>query len=194
MKNWIGIIVFGLMLASCGGESEEVVNENGIEVPSPEELSSSIDQLRDSLVKLGDNSAVHGTQIPKLTQLSYVEKCLLFYRTYPEHEKAPDCLKEVHFMYGVMGAYPLSAQYGDTLLEKYPKYKDRLAILESQISNYDFFIKPWDGKKVEELYNQVFKEFPNLPADKKADFQYRLDNMDLTGDELIDKQIEEAIQ
>lgn len=194
MKNWIGVIVVGLVLTACGGGAETVSTESTEGVPSAEELSVSIEKLRDSLVQLGDNSAVHGTQIPKLTQLSYVEKCLLFYRTYPENEKAPDCLKEVHFMYGVMGAYSLSAQYGDTLLMKYPKYKDRLAILESQISNYDFFIKPWNGEKVKELYNQVFKEFPNLPADKKADFQYRLDHIDLTGDELIDKQIEEAIQ
>ena len=83
--------------------------------------------------------------------------------------------------------YPLSINYGDTLLNQYPDYINRAMIVESMAVTYDIFISPRDKEKVR-FYNELLlKENPNLPKDKRKEIEFKLENLDLTLEEMIEK-------
>lgn len=185
-----GAVLFALLVA-CGSDKKEGEKGNQAEIPSAEELLEGIKVLEDSLMTLSQLTEYHTTQIPRLTKMTLIEKELLLYRAYPDHAEAATCLDKVHMLYSSLEAYELSSQYADTLLMKYPKYKERLRVIEGQISNYDMFIKPWNQEKVKYYYKMLQKEYPNLPQERKDDIQFRLDNIDLSLDQLIEKQMKE---
>lgn len=189
MKKYLGIILLAGLVASCGSETKEKDEESyQTEVPEASVLIDGIKVLEDSVLKLSMD--LDGPkQMKGLTQQALIEKLLLLYRAYPTHEKAPDCLDKVQMAYSTIGIHELAAKFADTLLIKYPDYKNRLLILESQITNYDQFIKPRDKEKVKAYYEMIFNDFPNLSEEQKEDYQFRLDNIDLTFDELIEKQM-----
>lgn len=191
MKKYLGFILVIGLIASCGnGEDKEDVAVYETEVPEASVLLEGIKVLEDSVLSLSMD--LDGPkQMKSLTHQALVEKLLLLYREYPEHEKAANCLDKVQMAYSSIGIHELAAKFADTLLEKYPSYEGRLLVLESQITNYDEFIKPRNKEKVKEYYGMIFKDFPNLSEEKKADYQFRLDNIDLTFDELIKKQMDQ---
>ncbi|MCH2225373.1 MAG: hypothetical protein MK066_11450 [Crocinitomicaceae bacterium] len=188
MKKYLGIVLVAGLIVSCGGETKNDKSYK-TEVPEASVLIEGIKVLEDSVLKLSMD--LNGPkQMKGLAQQALIEKLLLLYRTYPKHEKAPSCLDKVQMAYSTIGVHELAAKFADTLLMKYPKYENRLLIIESQITNYDQFIKPRDKEKVKSYYEMIFKDFPNLSEEKKEDYQFRLDNIDLTFDELIEKQME----
>jgi hypothetical protein len=81
--------------------------------------------------------------------------------------------------------YRLAAQYGDTLIRKYPAYKNRPMVLQSIASAYDMSIVPRRKDLVEKYYKLLLKENKDLPAEERESIQYRLDHIDLTFEELI---------
>jgi hypothetical protein len=73
--------------------------------------------------------------------------------------------------------------YGDTLLSRFPQYKNRLLVYESLGSSYDIN-EPRDTAMVRKYYDLLLKE-PKVPAQKKKDIKARLAKLDLTFEEYI---------
>ena len=90
-------------------------------------------------------------------------------------------------IYSSTKRYPLSVNYGDTLLNQYPDYINRAMIIESMAVTYDIFILPRNKDKVR-FYNELLlKENPDLSEDKQAEIKFKLENLDLTLEEMIEK-------
>ncbi|MFT5859495.1 MAG: hypothetical protein ACI865_001598 [Flavobacteriaceae bacterium] len=193
MKNIVYLIAFGtVFLIGCGEDPKKEVKDDNefykTEIPSANELREGIALLEDSIMRMSQNSANIRKQLPNLTRQELIERALLLYRNYPDDKDAAKCLDKVHMSYSTMEAYILAAKYADTLIEAYPKYEERSRVIESVASHYDYFVKPWDGEKVKFYYDLLLNDYPNLTDEKKADVQYRLDNMHLTLEELMAKQ------
>jgi hypothetical protein len=76
----------------------------------------------------------------------------------------------------------------DTLIQNYPLYKNRSMVLESLASAYDVFIIPRRKDKVKRYYEMLLKESKTLTNEQRKDIEFRLQNIDLTFEELIQKQ------
>ncbi|MDG2441471.1 MAG: hypothetical protein P8M19_07370 [Crocinitomicaceae bacterium] len=193
MKNLLYLSVVALVFVACGDEPKKDPISDAdksyvTEVPSADVLREGIEMLEDSIMRMSQSQEDVRKQLPNLTRQALIEKALLLYRSYPGDKDAAACLDKVHMTYSAMNAYTLAAKYADTLIVKYPKYEHRARVIESVASHYDYFVKPWDAEKVKSYYELLLKDYPNLTEEKKADVQFRLDNMDLTLEELMAKQ------
>jgi hypothetical protein len=159
--------------AACSGNE----TKSGV---SKEKLIEEVSQFEDSL-KLNTTAATSGSAV----SVQYAEKCLAVYRHYPKSEEAPAYLDKAHMILSGAGMFRLAAQYGDTLIRKYPDYKNRPMVLQSVASAYDMSIVPRRKDLVKKYYELLLKENKDLPAEERESIRYRLDHIDLTFEELI---------
>lgn len=179
-KKNVSIILIGFVLliaAACGDSSKDKKAEK----PTLEELKKAITHMHDSILDLQKSNK----KVESLHRIELINRLLAVYRNYPENDFSAECLDKVHMLYAAMEAPEYSAAYADTILEKFPKYKNRALILESQGANYDVFITPRDSSKVRKYYSMLLKEFPNLDKEKKDGIIKRLKSNNLTFDEYV---------
>lgn len=188
IKKYTIVLVLALA-AACTTETEETQTGQG-EV-TKESLAESIAQMEDSLTRLQNVEPLTA----QLTQIDYINRLLDYYRNFPEDkEMAALCLDKAHMVYSGIGAVQKSIDWADTLLIKYPEYKNRAMILESQASSYDALLDPRDSAKVREYYTLLLKEYPNLEKEKKEGIEQRLRYNHLNFDAYIDKVAAEQMQ
>jgi hypothetical protein len=181
MKNiyFIGALFLSTaVFTACGGDKNE---DNSQEKPTAEAIKMSITSMEDSL-KMMQKS---GKKVENLYRIELINRLLSFYHNYPENEYAAECLDKTQMIYSAIEATSYSIAYSDTLLEKYPNYKNRELILESQGANYDVFLIPRDSLMVRKYYTMLLKEFPNMDKDKREGILKRLRSNNLSFDEYI---------
>lgn len=191
MKYLLGIIMIAALVVSCGGEGDENGKTEGgfysTEVPEADVLRVGIKQLEDSLMKISQNRSAD-YKLTNLVQQACIEKLKLMYQAYPDDKDAALSMHKVSMMYSAMGAADLSVQYADSLIEQYPKYKDRWLVLQSNAVYYDYEVQPRDKDKVRFYLEKLIKEYPNLEPEILEQSKSRLETIDLTFEELIKQQ------
>jgi hypothetical protein len=191
MKKYLfGLIAVLALFASCGGEKEGDAKNPEFyttEIPEANVLRVGIKQLEDSLNKISENPNIEH-KVTNLLQQSYVEKLKLMYQAYPKDKDAALSLRKVYMMYSAMGVPELSVKYADTLIEKYPKYKERWLAIQSNAVYYDMEAQPRNKEKVRYYLEKLIKEYPNLDPEIINQAKSRLETIDLTFDELIKQQ------
>ena len=90
-------------------------------------------------------------------------------------------------IYSSTKRYEKSAIYGDTLVLEYPDYINRPLILESMANVYDMYIFPRDTSKVRYYNELLLKENKDISKEKREEIQFKLDNLELTLQEIIMK-------
>lgn len=176
MKVIISLVILMFLFVSCGDEKAELLNK--------------IKDSENALFEKSQALKPGETLAPELDQ-TLVDALLAYYHEFPEDELAPECLDKLHMKFSGSGDFEKAAMYGDTLLTKYKTYVNRAMILESLANIYDMNVSPRDTAKVR-MYNELLlKENPDMSAEKVEDIKYRLDNIDLTIGELIQKRISE---
>ncbi len=176
------IFIFGaIALNSCKSDANNSDNKSA--KPSLETLKESVKEMKDSLKTL----QAKGQKIESLHRIELINRLLSVYHNYPKSEPAADCLFETHMIYSAMEAHDYSVAYGDTLLNEYPKYKNRALVLESQGANYDIFIAPRDSSKVRFYYSALLNENPKMDKEKREGILERLNYNNLNYDEFIEK-------
>ncbi len=175
----IGLLGLITVLAACSGGSEKdaVTKESLVK-----EITLFEDSLKRNLVPSGSREVT----------IDYAEKCLAVYRNYPKSKEAPKYLDKAHIILSSNGLHGLAVLYADTLINKYPDYKNRPMVLQSLASAYDLFIIPRKKELVFKYYNMLLKENPDLPKEERENVQFRLDNIDKTFDELIELQLKDS--
>jgi len=164
-----------LLLASCGSDAPQ----------SKEEFIESFKQYEDSIKKKGNDKLDFANQ---KDAIAYAERCLEIAHRFPKDEEAPEYFDKAHMILAGAGLHSRSGMLADTIITMYPKYKNRAMVLESAAVTYDMFILPRRKDKVKKYYELLLKDYPNLPKEQKENIQFRLDNIDLSFDELIEKQ------
>ena len=191
MKYLVGLVMIAALIASCGGEENKDDKENGVfystDIPEADVLRVGIKQLEDSLMKISRDGETD-YKLKNLVQQACIEKLKLMYQSYPDDKDAALSLHKVSMMYSAMGASDLSVKYGDSLIETYPKYKDRWLVLQSNAMYYDIEAQPRDKEKIRYYLVKLINEYPNLEPEILEQSESRLETIDLTFEELIKKQ------
>ena len=157
-----------MLLYSCGNNPK--VDEN-----SREALKTKITEMEDSISALQKKSS---EPIPNLTSIELINRLTAFYSAFPKDDYAADCLAKLHMKFSELNAHEKALEYGDTLLDVFPNYKNRDFILESMASTYDVLIEPRDTSKIRYYYSLLLKE-RNLPKEKRDGIVNRLKYIDL---------------
>jgi tetratricopeptide (TPR) repeat protein len=168
--------------------SEEVKKEK--KGPTKEELKSAIKEMDDSLKVLYQKVMEEkGFQFPNLAATEAINRHLAYYRAFPEDSYSAECLDKVQQLFMQKKAYESSLKYIDTLLVKYPTYKNKAQVLLNAGSTGEIV---QDTTIIRKYYTKLLNECPKLDAETKEMVTFRLEHLHLTFDQLIDLQIKEA--
>jgi len=171
--RYLSIFVLAFVMLSCG-KSDSITKEQILELEDQLKETSMSDQ--DKVNELRD---------------SLLNSFLTFYHQNPDDQFSAECLDKVHLIYSAKMDYPSAAKYADTLLEKYPDYINRLMVIESQFNTYDMFIQPRNKEKAKYYLELLLKEDKNMDSVRRSDFEYRLEYIDLTIEQLIERNMTE---
>ena len=141
-----------------------------------------ITSYEDSLANL-QKDPQKAAQITSLAQIELINRLKTYTKTFPQDTFSADCLFKIHMIYEHLRAPREARAYGDTLLERFPDYKNRLLVIESLGSSYDINA-PRDTAMVRKYYNLLLQE-PKMPTQKKKDIKARLARLDLTFEDYI---------
>jgi hypothetical protein len=176
MKVFVFFFLSMLFLVSCGDERAKLLKE--------------IKDAENTLFEKSQQLKPGEVLPPELDQ-NLLNALTAFYHKFPEDPKAPECLDKLHMKYSGAGDFEKAAQYGDTLLTNYKDYVNRPMILESLANIYDMNVSPRDTTKVRMYNEMLLNENPDLDPEKVEDIKFRLDNLNLSIIELIQKRISE---
>lgn len=159
---------------SCGETPEQKSKK--------ENLREGICSYEDSLANL-QKDPQKASKITSLAQIELINRLTAFSRAFPKDTFSADCLFKTHMIYEQLRAPREARAYADTLLTRFPQYKNRLLVYESLGSSFDIN-EPRDTAMVRKYYNLLLKE-PKIPVQKKKDIKARLAKLDLTFEQYI---------
>ncbi len=142
-----------------------------------ESLRASIKEMEDSLSS-SSNSTLSGAAY-NLSQLELINRLTAYYRNYPEDPYSADCLFKVQMVYSGLNAHRQSIAYGDSLLMKFPSYKNKYLVIESNIAALDVFLEPRDTSEIHRYYNMLLNDNA-YPSAKKLEIRRRLKHLELS--------------
>ena len=142
-----------------------------------ESLRASIKEMEDSLSN-SSNSTLNGAAY-NLSQLELINRLTAYYRNYPEDPYSADCLFKVQMVYSGLNAHRKSIAYGDTLLKKFPSYKNKDLVIESNIAALDVFLEPRDTSEIHRYYTMLLND-NDYPSAKKLEIRRRLKHLELS--------------
>lgn len=144
---------------------------------SRESLKASIQAMEDSVTTLSTQKTT-GAML-SLSQQELINRLTAYYRNYPEDPYSADCLFKVQMVYSALNAHRKSIAYGDTLLKKFPGYKNKYLAIESNIAALDVFIEPRDTSEIHRYYNMLLND-NEYPSAKKVEIRRRLKYLELS--------------
>jgi len=184
MKKIIAFTLLAFVLIQCKNASE---NENTNLRPSQDELKKSIKVMDDSLSVLYQNLMKDPQkQIPSLAIYETINRYLAFYKEYPTDKYSATCLDKVQQLYLQEKIYESSLAYTDTLLIKFPNYKDKANLLLNAGSTAELLE---DKDLLKKYYSRLLKECKDLNSETREMVEFRLKHIDKTFDELIEMQM-----
>ena len=162
------------VFVGCNSSGKNTADANN---PTREELKVAIKQMEDSLVALSSYKSSGATM--SLSQQELINRLTTYYRFYPEDPFSAECLFKVQMLYANLSAHRKSIAYGDTVLMKFPNYKNINLVIESNIATLDVFIEPRDTAAIRKYYNMLLSD-SNYPSVKKIEIKRRLSHLNLT--------------
>jgi len=177
MKTFQILTTCALLLTlvySCNQSSDQTEDATPL---TREELKASIKEMEDSLMMISSQKSTGATL--SLSQQELINRLTAYYRVYPEDPYSADCLFKVQMAYSGLNAHRKSIAYGDTLLTKFPSYKNKHLVIESNIAALDVFLEPRDTAAIRSYYSMLLAD-NEYPKSKKAEIRRRLKFIDLT--------------
>lgn len=176
MKRIIGVFSLVALMTACGPKKNEL------------SLEQRIDSFEDSVEQwgggLGSKEEINGFAA------RYIQTLVEAYKEKPDGPKAALYLHRTHMWYTTMENHNKALEYGLQVINEFPKYENRLMVLESVASLYDMDIEPRDSVQVRTYYEMALKEFPNMEADKKNGIINRLKYNHLNFMDFVIKQVD----
>lgn len=174
MRKILSFALFAFAVASCG--------TNTADKGKKETLKEAVTHYEDSLAKLQADPE-KAKEITSLAQIELVNRYKAYFQAFPTDAFSADCLFKTHMIYESMSAPNEARAYADTLLQRFPNYKNKILVLESMATSYDIN-EPRDTAMVRKYYNLMLAE-KQLPAQKKKEIKERLSKLHLSFEELI---------
>jgi hypothetical protein len=118
-----------------------------------------------------------------LAQIELVNRYKAYFQAFPTDTASADFIFKTHMIYESLSAPREARAYADTLLQRFPNYKNRILVIESLGSSYDLN-EPRDTSMVRKYYNLLLKD-SKVESMKKKDIKARLSRLDLTFEQYI---------
>lgn len=186
MKKSVFIVGLIALFASCGGSEESSVVSKE-DVPGKELIKKISDKEEEFHQKIA--TLEMGQSLSDEEQMELVRLLKEYVDSYPESVLAPEYLDKIHMIFSGMKKYQQSIAYGDSVLVNYPDYINRLMVIESIATTYDFFLQPRNGKKVAEYYSMLLKEDTNMDPERRKLLEEKINNPERS----LESQIQEII-
>jgi outer membrane protein assembly factor BamD (BamD/ComL family) len=185
MKNSIYFTLGVLIFFSCNNAD----SDKSAQQDTPESVWNSVIEMDDSLqTMINKRMTIDTFKIDKLVYHEAINRNKKFYSLYPTDEKAQEAVEKIASLYMQLGIEREAVKWRDSILLNYPKTKNKLGLLELQLSYYDF--DNYTPEKITYYANELLS-LDNLPEDKKEDYEFRLKHIDKTFEELIQIRIQE---
>ena len=182
--KWLVVIAIGCSLAACSSNAENPEKSTGSNIADLPGAVQEVKSFEDSLKK---SSASGSLEYSQETAVIYAEKCLSVSHRFPKSKEAPKFMDKAHIIFASAGLHQRSVIIADSLIMRYPLYKNRAMVLESLAGAYDVFIIPRQKEKVKMYYELLLKENPKMNAEQRKQIEERLKYVDLTFDEYVSK-------
>lgn len=185
MKKIIYIFSLLLVFTSCNSNTEEVKIEK--EEVTVESLKASIQEMDDSLKLLMDEAVKSPTyKMNKVAYLEAINRNKDFYQNFPEDPYAEKALSKIAALYLQIGVEEEAVKWRDTLLNNYPNTEDKIGLLELQMNYYDY--NQYNKEKIQHYADRLLA-IENLSDEKREQYEFRLEHIDKSFEELIELQI-----
>ena len=177
MKLLNSLVVLAVLLWGVNSCKNSTADTETAAPVSRESLKASIQAMEDSVTTLSTQKTT-GAML-SLSQQELINRLTAYYRNYPEDPYSADCLFKVQMVYSGLNAHRKSIAYGDTLLMKFPSYKNKYLAIESNIAALDVFIEPRDTSEIHRYYNMLLND-SEYPSAKKLEIRRRLKYLELS--------------
>jgi len=177
MKLLNSLVVLSVLLWGVNSCKNSTADTETAAPVSRESLKASIQAMEDSVTTLSTQKTT-GAML-SLSQQELINRLTAYYRNYPEDPYSADCLFKVQMVYSGLNAHRKSIAYGDTLLKKFPSYKNKYLAIESNIAALDVFIEPRDTSEIHRYYNMLLND-NEYPSAKKLESIRRLKYLGLS--------------
>jgi hypothetical protein len=177
MKLLNSLVVLAVLLWGVNSCKNSTADTETAAPVSRESLKASIQAMEDSVMTLSTQKTT-GAML-SLSQQELINRLTAYYRNYPEDPYSADCLFKVQMVYSGLNAHRKSIAYGDTLLKKFPGYKNKYLAIESNIAALDVFIEPRDTSEIHRYYNMLLND-NEYPSAKKLEIRRRLKYLELS--------------
>ncbi len=177
MKLLNSLVVLAVLLWGVNSCKNSTADTETAAPVSRESLKASIQAMEDSVTTLSTQKTT-GAML-SLSQQELINRLTAYYRNYPEDPYSADCLFKVQMVYSGLNAHRKSIAYGDTLLKKFPSYKNKYLAIESNIAALDVFIEPRDTSEIHRYYNMLLND-NEYPSAKKLEIRRRLKYLELS--------------
>ena len=177
MKLLNSLVVLAVLLWGVNSCKNSTADTETAAPVSRESLKASIQAMEDSVTTLSTQKTT-GAML-SLSQQELINRLTAYYRNYPEDPYSADCLFKVQMVYSGLNAHRKSIAYGDTLLKKFPGYKNKYLAIESNIAALDVFIEPRDTSEIHRYYNMLLND-SEYPSAKKLEIRRRLKYLELS--------------
>lgn len=184
MKRIIYIFSLLFVFTSCNSNNEEVVESGEVTVES---IKTSIKEMDDSL-KIMMDQALNSPEY-KINRVAYheaINRNKDFYQNFPNDSFAETALGKIAGLYLQLRVEEEAVKWRDTLLNNFPNTTQKAGLLELQMNYYDFNVN--DKEKIKYYANRLLA-IENLSKEKREQYEFRLEHIDKSFDELIELQI-----
>lgn len=188
MRKTIFIISSILILVACDNHTKNI--ESDQEEFSEEVLRASIQEMDDSLMAMmrEANEAKEYT-INRAAYYEAINRNKDFYFNFPEAPFSETALNNIAALYLQLNVESEAAKWRDTLLTRFPNTEHKIGLLELQMNYYDF--NEYTPEKIK-FYATELLAIDDLPEEKREQYEFRLEHLDKTFEELIDFQLTET--
>lgn len=181
MLSLFGMLICAFMVtASCSDEPE---------VRKRKEIKKDIKEAEAKVTEASKAGAVTDEFHESSEEL--MEALLEYYHSYPKDKYSAECVTKVHMLHSARGNVEQAVAYGDTLLDQFPKYKNRSQVIESQIQAYEMQIKPRNVEKIKGYLKMWLAENKKAPKQKIEDMEYHLKFVAMSLEERMRMNMEE---
>lgn len=167
------------LFASCQGGKKE-------------QLKQTIQNLDDSL-RTEVKNAMQSDSYKMDTSLyrKSIAANINFYKSYPNDKFSDTALQRIAALYRQLNEADLAVNWRDTLLTKFPNTAHKEGLLELQMNYYDY--NHYNPEKIKYYIGKLLN-IKDLSNEKRKQFEFRLQHIDLTFDQLIELQSKLANQ
>lgn len=178
------IVLAGIIALSVIACSEKGTQISSFDKDSKEFYQAAIQEMDDSLKVLFKKALEEDNfNIDPAVYYEAIERSKDYYYKFPEDAYAETALNKIAAMYFQLNQEDEAAEWRETILAKYPKAENRNSLMELQMSYYGD-PATFSQDKIEYYARELLKT-KGLSAEKKEEYEFRLEHSDKNFEELI---------